>query len=384
MSARWSTGVVAALLLSPACNASIEPFDPRPQGGSPGLGAALGGSGSGGRMLGSAGNRSGGSAGNPMPEARTTNRLTLLHGLVDAARVRICVRASGEDDAQRILEPPGNRELGFGSALIFSELPNFDPARDDLEFVLIAGELQSAEQMSCGEAIDRARLEQEAKTDVRDREDGAGGALEQPTSGGSGSRGDPRLRLGELPVIPAGTLASGRSWLLVGYGCIGGELDADRAPLACGSGFRLDRPNLGAVLVSMSRLGSPGNLGLQVVHASAATGEVSVRTLPPPSRSDPPIAVAKVSLGQIAPGAARADHSRVVWGAGLADWGLEVVQGTSRVHSETWQRILDLGGIEQVEDGKNYTIVLIGPRLGSSTSDAWNPSTITIVRSDPE
>lgn len=389
MGARWPGGLFAALLLASCTSDDASLARREPETGGAGRSSSVGGAGFGGTQSVAAG---AGSAGRPPEEPAGVNRLTIVHGVVDAASVRVCLRA-GRGQVLRDLElPEGRASLQFGAAYVLEEIEGIDPALDDLQVLLIAGDLSLVEGAGCALAIERARSEQLLSGANRGSEAaGAGGAPFGSEAEGSGGSADglaapPRLRVGELPVIPAGTLSSGRSWLLVPNGCIGGPaFVTGRVDVLCGGLYTLERPTLGGVLVPLSRQTRAGALGLQVVHASIATGVVAVRSMPPPASSDAPVLLAeRVGPGEIAPRSPRTDRARVIWGVGLPEWGLEVLQSQSRLYSESWESILDRGPLERVEDGKNYAVVLLGPRMDSALPGFWNPPAITIVASDPE
>lgn len=417
----WLFGLLVLLLWAPSCITNHDALAKREgQGGQAGGSPARGGAGFGGAPVLDAGTGTGGSAGRPPDEPPGTNVLTIVHGVVDAEVVRLCLRA-GRGESLRVLETPeGGEALGFGAPVVVRELEDLDPAVDDLQPLVIAGDLSLVQEMSCEDAIERARSEralavapmarQEAFAGAGGTHDGgasgqaagagglpsqepiggAGGAREDGGAAGMGGAGNPIpdppvLRLGELPVIPAGTLAAGRSWLFVANGCIGGPGIADElAEIACGDAYTPERPSLSAVLVPMSRQFRFDALGLQVVHASVSTRKVTVRSAPPAGGSDvPPLLVDQIGLGEILPRQARADRSRVSWGAGLPGWRLEVTQSGSVLYAEGWASVLERGRLEFLEDAKNYVVVLLGPRMDLGLAGFWNGPAITIVPSDP-
>jgi len=137
-------------------------------------------------------------------------------------------------------------------------------------------------------------------------------------------------------------------------------------------------------LVSLSRLVAADHVGMQVVQASIANGSVDVRSRPPTPPSDTGIVIASVRAGQVAPRPASVLNS--VFDLGVArKYKLEVLsQGTS-LFEQSWSQALSLGGLDELEDGKGYALVLSGPSGGSeAVPDLWNGPVLTAVAVSPE
>ncbi|HEY8943630.1 MAG TPA: hypothetical protein VIM73_05180, partial [Polyangiaceae bacterium] len=191
-------------------------------------------------------------------------------------------------------------------------------------------------------------------------------------------------RLAELPVIAAGTLTSGYSWLFVANGCVGGPAFTDELEqLACGDTYTPRAPTLSASLVRMSRTSRYDGLGLQVVHASVATPPVSVRSAPLLGSDAGAFLIDGIEPGEIQPRRARTDMTRAGWGAGLQGWRLEVIESGSLIYAEPWTSAIERGVAGPLEEGKNYVVVLLGPRLDVRSAGFWNGPAITVVASDP-
>jgi hypothetical protein len=370
-------------------------------------------------------NEVGGTGGRAPDEPPGSDVLSLIHGIVDAPRVRLCFRAGSGRDARLVETPTSASALEFGQRLVLHELDGVDFASEDVQPLAITGELELVEDLDCAEALDRARFEQAVAPPPDNASGGAsgnggaggsGGALVEGGSenlgleaqfdshevgsggvGGVGGAGGaagaepplpdpPRLRVGELPTVPAGTLATGRSFLLVLNGCIGGPAFGGRfADDACGPGYTPERPTLSAVLVPMSRRSRFDALGLQVVHASRATGAVGIRSIQEDADIGASFTITDgLELGVIAPRVARTELSRIGWGAGLPDWRVEVYQGSATLFGQDWSEVLERGGLDSVEDGMNYVLVLVGPRFDLRMQGFWNPPQVTIAASNPE
>lgn len=435
----WLLLVIGCFLWAPSCTTNHDMLAKRPKGGAggmAGMGTSLGGAGFGGGLVVEAGRAGGGAAGRAPDEPPGRNVLTIVHGVVDAPSVRLCFRA-GSRDEQRVVDPPDEAQvLAYGAAVVLHELDGVDFETDDLQPVILTGDLERISDLGCKEAIEAARLEPEPAPTEPPGDGGAGGvggasgadggsggaggdagstsnagaggdasgsagaAGADPSGGaggapdaigGAGAGGAPGvpsvtgLRLGELPVTPAGTLASGRSWLLALSGCIGGQALLPRdARFVCGGDYVTRGSTLGAVLVPMSRRSRFDALGLQVAHASVATGTAVVRSAKFPASSDASPLIAEVRFGSIAPRVARTDMSRGSWGAGLTGWRLEVVQNGRISVGVPWTTAMEQGGVSVLEDGRNYVVVLLGPSFELKATGPWNPPTITLVASEPE
>jgi hypothetical protein len=192
-----------------------------------------------------------------------------------------------------------------------------------------------------------------------------------------------RLRFGTVATFPRGTLGEGYSLLLVATGCIGGSAFADPdAGSICGEGYDPTRGNLAANVVVLSRKTSPSALALQALHASRASQERGVRVAP---QGDvlPVISIAEgITEGTLRPREPRLDLGTDDYGVGLSGWALEVNAAGTPVFEESWADVLERGGIEELEPGRGYTLVLIGPAAGAARS-WWNGSVLTIVDNDP-
>lgn len=401
-----SVGLVTLALgaLWPACSNDDHGDLARRNGGA---GSSVGGSpafpsaGFGGVFVITGGRASGGAGGRTPDEPPGTNALTLVHGIVDAPSVRLCwVVGSGAD--KRYVEPRESPTLlDFGNVLRMHGLDDVDLAEEELQPLVIRGDLTRVEELDCEEAVELARLEQaRASAPVSGSggqgggaEGGAGGAPEAtggaagaPEAAG-GAEGDPEedattLRVAELPALPAGTLSSGRSLLFVMRGCMGGPSSRGSfAELACGVGYTPTRPTLGAILVPMSRSTRSGRLGMQVLHAAMTE---SMLTLQTDGNAGALQIQGGVEPGVILPRVARADLPAAEWHIGLPEFHAQVVLESRVVLSESWETVLERSDLERVADGKNYVAIILGPHPDIGGKGFWNRPAVALVASDPD
>ena len=316
----------------------------------------------------------GGETGGPdVREPRGPDRLTLFHGVVDAKRVAFCVVRQTDSGVRQAIEPlmpPSG--LDYGGSLVAGVIAGVDVMTDALRIIVVAGDEALLSATSCAEALAAAEA------------DPADASVDSDAAAAGDAAVADALRARSLPVLPATTLAQGRSFLLVATGCLGAPAhDAANREAICGSGYTTTRPTLGMVLAPMSRLTASARLGLQMLHASRATDSVGVVSLPPPESGDPALFVASdVVYGQLAPRFANTQYSKAAYGVPLEDSQLEVrrkVPGTSSVR---WGEALARGGLTTADEGRNYTIVFVGPQIGAR-ADWANAPTVTVVANDP-
>jgi hypothetical protein len=133
----------------------------------------------------------------------------------------------------------------------------------------------------------------------------------------------------------------------------------------------------------MSRSAQFGRLGLQVVHASQATGAVNVIAAQVPSGSGRLFIGGSVSLGAIAPRVPDLSYSALDYGTSSDAWQVEVQVNGSTIFWQSWADILADSGRGALDDGKSYALVLLGPSLDFSHAGFWNPRRIAVVPTDP-
>jgi hypothetical protein len=301
------------------------------------------------------------------------DRLTLFHGVVDAPRVAFCVVRQPEGQAPQPVEPLLPRTgLDFGAPIVVSDLAGVDFARDALRLIVVAGSAPDLGASSCVEALTLA-------------EPNPADAATDPDAATTDGSAVPSLRAQTLPLLPAGTLANARSFMLVATGCLGATAhDAPESAMLCGAGYAPTRPTLGMVLAPMSRRTLNGRLGLQLLHASRATDAIVGVSVPPVDSGVPALfVVSDVVHGQIAPRLANVDRAKVAYGTPIEASQIDIRRKAPGTVIVPWGEALARGGVPAVADGRNYTIVFVGPLPGAS-ADWANPPTVTVVENDPE
>jgi hypothetical protein len=416
--------VSGALAFGVACETNHDALEKQPRQGNS-AGGAGGVAGGGAYVTISGGGGSVASGGHADDEAPGKTLLTIVHGVVDAPRIVLCLAKVGADGAAVPFgKPLSAAPLAYGQSVVLPAIANVDFASDTLQPFVIAGELDLISKLDCAAAIDRARAEEAAVDPSLAAAGGAAGAesaagaassaggssgeagasgtlAEAGTAGSGGADGaapaaQARLRVRSLPTLPAGTLSGGRSYLLVAAGCLGGsgyELPkaADRAigddtPTGedyCGTGYTAQTPTVSLFFAAVSRASAEGHVGLQVLNGSLATDPISVNSSGPLSAGGTrtlgnfvnyegtPISIASgVVAGGLAPRPADIDHSALDYGSALG-FSLGVTaqrkiqsSGVTQevtVLSETWASVLDRSGVGALADGSNYVLVLLGP-----------------------
>jgi hypothetical protein len=363
----------------------------------------------------------------PEPPGRWT--LTWLNGLVDAESAQFCfvpVVGGEEKRDQVILEPAGG--LRFGESLVLAELRGVDLSAMDLRpYAVVGGGAGSDAGPGCSAILNA--------------QDGA--ARENRGNGGNGGDGGDGAARGPvavgLPLIPAGTLVEGRSYLGVVTGCAwpwpypdvdaaadvheagndaksddasdamdsGGSRDAPRdADAADGSdaepadvamdvfrpparaaicGASTGLPNAGLVLVRMSQRDVGTNFGFQAVHASTAVAGARIAL----ERAGGSAPVLSIDLGpfQIVPRDGLTSVTRTDFGPSLGAAALRVASLTGIFPAVTvsFASALAASGIDEsgLLEGNRLSLVLIGAQPGQNPGPPWNGSRIAVVRNTP-
>jgi hypothetical protein len=391
---RWlGTLIVAGLLAS--CVTDHDALQKKPSvasgAGAGGAPAAAGaptiiGGGSGGDAA---------SGGRPDDEPPGKSVFTIINGVVDAPSVVLCfAKLDSSGGATPFGKPLTAEPFEYGQNLALADVTGAKVDTDTLEPLLIAGELDLVAGLSCEDAVARAQDEQASAIDANTRaleaaQAGAGGDSDSTGLGGEG--GVPsyevraRLRLGNLPAIPAGTLSAGRSILYVATGCIGGfTYDAAKSDEYCGAGYSEQQPTLSGVLVSLSRRVQFAETGMQFVHASLASPQVDVSSHPPFPSTDSGVQIATAVLeGQASPHSALLTHSAAEYGSAKS-YTVQISAQGSAVSNDGWLDVLARGGVKALADGTTYALVLLGPRADhDKPTPLWNPSLVTVIPVDP-
>jgi hypothetical protein len=431
---RFTEIVLAALALAPACTTDHSGLARRPpsnEAGQAGVAGSLGGSAGSAGKGGSGG--TGGTGGTKVVEPPGRAVVTFLHGVVDAPRVLFCFARDGEAGPRFAGNPAPQGGLEYGESMWFESLSGV-PVTERTRVFVIAGELALVEDSDCADAVERARDEMAAvglepafanlggaggvsggegggsaeggasfagagtggEGTGAGGESGAGGAHSGgeggATSGAAGEAGaggaaalpePPRLRVAELPSLPAGALDDGYSLLYASHGCLGGpafshELERE----VCGKSYTPRNPTASAELVTLSRKVDFLHLSLQALHASQALGTLDLRTLPPESSSDFAQSIgSSMTRGSLQPKNPRADlrseDYAIEDGGGLTLLSAGVV-----IWEGPWDGVIEMSGVTPV-NGRVYTLVVMGPAVGDDPASFWNPTALSLVDNDP-
>lgn len=283
------------------------------------------------------------------------SRLTIVHGIVDAPAVRMCFQVrngNAFEPMQGDPIPSASEGLGFARSLLLETLPaGLDPATQDLRLVAYAGDMAAASGKSCSD-------------------------LSTPPLG---------VKAVELPVFPAGTLSSGRSWLAVLSGCVGGAgHQATAQEYACGTGYTPDNPNAMLMMARMTRTPTAGSIGIQVFGGSLASQSVLVRFLTVEQGTTD--LATNVGKGELEPKTPDTQLSVQTLGSSPEAATLDAYeQYYATPVSTPLGEALQRGGlgIGDFTDGRNYTLVFVGAKAGTGAGVWWQPFTMLAVRSDP-
>jgi hypothetical protein len=303
--------------------------------------------------------------------------LTIVNGVVDAPSLRLCFARMNEDGDEELVGSP-LPELGYARSVVVTELAELSLQRDVLVPWVLVGDLEQLDDLSCEEAVELARASEAEVTPPPD-EGGSGGA------GGEGPELEkPSLRARSLAALPAGTVAIGRSILMVLAGCVGGAA-YDRGPLSsvCGAGYEPDAPTLQPVVVKLSREYRFDRVGLQGLHASVAMDWADLRV----TGNDGATALvfgSSVSFGKIAPRPADTRFSPLEVGVDEAQFGVQAVGSEEKVLAQAaWPALVDAAGLPGISPGRTYTAVLVGPRPQLLRGGWWNEPALALVDNDP-
>ena len=280
---------------------------------------------------------------------------TFLHGIPDARALQICFEGQGPSGFSPTSEPPlpdRLEGLAYAHAFSASTIPGIDLAAQGVRPVVYTGALEQIQGSTCDDL--------------------------DPLP--------PDVRKTPLPVIPAGTLARERSVLLVATGCVGPAPEAGPMADVCGAPLSNDKGNATLLVASMERTPVADAMGLQVFAASLAASEVTVEQLTAfPAMST--VIARNVAPGEIAPRPPEDDLSRGNLGTSEEDNSLRTFtnDATEPVAVVPLVEALDRGGLslDVLEDGQNYTIVLVGPKPGLEGGDWFNGFEMTVVPSAP-
>ncbi|MFW5740168.1 MAG: hypothetical protein ACOC1F_07365 [Myxococcota bacterium] len=280
---------------------------------------------------------------------------TFVNGIPNARAVRICFEvetSSGFESLPMVPVPDALTGLAYGRAYTATSIPGADLDAQSVRPVVFTGELQYIDGKSCDE-------------------------LEVLPEGVGSAR---------LQAVPTGTLARGRSVLMVAAGCVAGSDDeASVLEAVCGLGYMPSEGNASLLMASMERT-SVGAMGLQVFSAAKAAGKLTVEHVTAfPSMAT--TLVHNIAVGQMAPrpptdalpvgnlGTSAEENSVRVFADNAAE----------PVAEELLTEALERGGLtlDALQDGKNYTVVMVGPKPAVGEGAWFRPFTVTVLPSDP-
>lgn len=410
--------LAGALSLAPSCSNNhsvLEQRDhPAGMGGMGGLAGAGGMSGSGGALTRPPAAGAPGVNPNKMVEPPGRSVFTLVHGIVDADLTAWCFARVRDGATTLVGSPVPAGGLAYGQSLSFETLPSVNSDSDGVVPYVIAGDLSAIDGLDCSKAVALAETVMAADTGeggaagqggaageggVSGLAGATGGASDGGTPGEGGTPGGagasiqaekttptpPALRVGALPGVPAGTLAAGYSMLEVAAGCLGAkEFSAVRQAAACGDDYTPEHGSLTAEVVMLSRATADGMLSIQALHASHASAELGVRSMPGSMDSGIGITV----IDHFGEGALRPRDPRTMlpvqsWGVNTDTWSVNASVGSVDYTSEPWSVIRARAGIDELENGRGYTLVAIGPSVTIDTTGFWNGFTFALVDNDP-
>ena len=64
-------------------------------------------------------------------------------------------------------------------------------------------------------------------------------------------------------------------------------------------------------------------------------------------------------------------------------WTVDITVNQGPVYSEPWRTVQARAGIDMLEDGRGYTLVVLGPSYDVDAKGWWNPPAFGLVDNDP-
>src|SRR5262249_22910386 len=189
------------------------------------------------------------------------------------------------------------------------------------------------------------------------------------------------VRVAALPLLPEGSFAVGRGYLLVAGGCLGGPGVTDPSEKSvCGEMYTAKTPTLSEALVAMPEDTTQGRVTLSVLGGSPALTQFDV-SLVPAGHGDAFRVASRVVPGALRPVPPFSSASASDLGVTSNDARVELFafgSGTP-VYNFGWAPTLRAGSLSALDDGKGYTLVFVGPFPGFSKRRWWNDPLVTIV-----
>lgn len=243
--------------------------------------------------------------------------------------------------------------------------------------------LDAASRGDARNPVDAAPNLDATRVDARSAGDGASDASRREGGGATDAAKTPVpiIRVAPLYVIPAGTFGASHHYLFALGGCVGGPGISDPSELSvCGDTFSASHPTITPVLVTLSRVTTSGHVGIQFVDATPAVRAADLRLT---SAGLIPLSIAKnVVVGAIRPNPPNA--TRTSPELGPTDHVQIFADGSSTpIYDQPWSKTLAVGDIAALEDGQDYTLLLVGPYPGFAEREWWNDPLVTVVKNLP-
>jgi hypothetical protein len=344
---------------------------------------------------------------------------TVVHGVVDADRLAWCFARVRDGKTELVGTPVPEGGMAFGESASFESLPHVNSETDGVVPYVITGDLSLVSGLDCADAVARAAsvgaqaldglagagnagTGNSAEGGAAGAAAGASGAGEGgapnggvPAGGGAENGGEigaagappvvaPPLRAGALPALPAGSLAQGYSLLEVADGCFGAPGFVDpQAEDICGAGYSPNTGTLTGELVTLSRATAEGMLALQALHASRGAPSLGVSANPPADAVQSAITlVDDFSEGALRPVDPRRDQPATAYGVSQRSWNVVASHNGAYEFTEPWLGIEKRSGVSP-EDGRGYTLIVIGASYTVPEGDFWHSMAFTLVDNDP-
>jgi hypothetical protein len=198
----------------------------------------------------------------------------------------------------------------------------------------------------------------------------------------------PTLHVSTTGVLPASVFDSERSLLISLYGCLGGaEHTHQETDQICGTGYAPDAPNVAMAAGFLSRQTSPSHVGMQFVHASAATAPSYLKIGPGIDGAVATMAVTQWTLGAIAPYPPYWQYSRAAL-ATVDEATLELsTDASTPEHRASFAEALANSELQASDlvDELGFTFVMVGAAstMAPEPGAWWHELTYTVLRSDP-
>lgn len=299
-------------------------------------------------------------------DADGPDELTLIHGQVDAERIAFCFAAVEDGVARR---PRGNPlpegGLDFGGFVTTREPGGLSFEDDSIQPIVLAGDLDSIDGDDCVEALDKATIVDDSV--------GAAGAA------GAAARAEGLWAMA-LPQLPSGSLTLGRRYLLAVVGCMTRPLEGDENyEELCGAPLWSSAPTLAPVLATVSRQTEVGRMGLQLLHASAGSDELTVEVRSSAFGTESPLRLATdLVFGELSPPTPIQNFSAEDYGA-MGGSDVHVLHNGTRELQVSWLDLAEGSGIDELTDDETYVLVLLGPRAGIAEGGGYQGFNVTLI-----